>query len=264
MVTEISKNQENLFKERTGCTFSHMYKTWYGRLVYDLSNICRDRDVAEDLATETFMKAFEQIDKYDANKAVFSTWLYTIGKRDAFQVIKKNKRRPVVSIDVDLDNEGTTLKDFLKEESTTDESVYEITAKKAEIMKKHIQLLKEPYRTIIDMRENKEMRYKDISIERGREFNIILNTDEENIVNLDEEFSEIYSIMNEIGEEVGYELIEGVNYFNSIKVQNKGTYTISGWIPKNLSTIKSLIKKGRELLVDATKEEFAILDKISD
>jgi RNA polymerase sigma factor (sigma-70 family) len=41
--------------------------------------------------------------------------------------------------------------------------MHEIHAKKADIMKKHIENLKNPYRDVIEMRELKRMSYKDIS-----------------------------------------------------------------------------------------------------
>jgi DNA-directed RNA polymerase specialized sigma24 family protein len=41
--------------------------------------------------------------------------------------------------------------------------MHDIYAKKAVIMKNHIQKLKNPYRDVIEMRELKRMSYKDIS-----------------------------------------------------------------------------------------------------
>ena len=45
--------------------------------------------------------------------------------------------------------------------------------KKAEIMKKHMDTLKEPYKTVIEMREIKKMAYKDIADHLGKNLSTI-------------------------------------------------------------------------------------------
>jgi RNA polymerase sigma-70 factor (ECF subfamily) len=106
------------------------------------------------------MAAFDKIEKYEKEKAQFSTWLFTIAKNLALQDIKNEKK--TMSLDIQFDDEGTTMKDFIKEEES-DNSVHELQAKKADIMKKHIDNLKNPYKDVIEMRELKKMSYKDIS-----------------------------------------------------------------------------------------------------
>ncbi len=106
------------------------------------------------------MAAFEKIEKYEKEKSQFSTWLFTIAKNLALQDLKSEKK--TMSLDIEFDDEGTTMKDFIQEEDN-DNHLHEVHAKKAEIMKKHISNLKSPYRDVIEMRELKRMSYKDIS-----------------------------------------------------------------------------------------------------
>ena len=152
--------QEKVFRERTGKDFSTLYKKYYPKLVYFTSKICNDTQRAEDISTDSFMAAFDKIEKYEKEKAQFSTWLFTIAKNLALQDIKNEKK--TMSLDIQFDDEGTTMKDFIKEEES-DNSVHELQAKKADIMKKHIDNLKNPYKDVIEMRELKKMSYKDIS-----------------------------------------------------------------------------------------------------
>ena len=187
--------QEKLFKERTGKEFSFFYKKYYPKLIYYTSKMCNNQQKAEDVSTDSFLIAFEKIDKYDIDKSQFSTWLFTIAKNLMLQEIKTQKK--TMSLDVEIDEEGTTMKDFIQE-IESDEYLHSLSYKKAEIMKKHISMLKDPYKKVIEMREIKKMSYKDIA--------------------------------NELG--------------------------------KNLSTIKSQIRNGRELLNRATKQEFDILDEM--
>lgn len=52
----------------------------------------RNRADAEDIAQEAFVKAYENLDHYDAQKARFSTWLYKIAANLAIDWLRKNRR----------------------------------------------------------------------------------------------------------------------------------------------------------------------------
>ena len=163
-------DQEKIFVERTGKDFSTLYKKYYPKLIYYTSKMCNDPQKAEDISTDSFLTAFEKIDKYDVEKAQFSTWLFTIAKNLALQSIKNDKRS--ISLDDEYDDEGTTMKDFITQEES-DVVLHDVQDKKAEIMKKHIDCLKEPYKSVIEMREIKRMSYKDISDTLGKNLSTI-------------------------------------------------------------------------------------------
>ena len=164
-------DHEKLFVEKTGKDFSTLYKKYYPKLIYYTSKMCNDPQKTEDIATDSFMTAFEKIEKYDDEKAQFSTWLFTIAKNLALQAIKNDKKS--VSLDVEYDDEGTTMKDFIPQEFQNEIEVFESNDLKAEIMKEHISQLKEPYRSVIEMREIKKMSYKDISDVLGKNLSTI-------------------------------------------------------------------------------------------
>lgn len=160
-ITSFGEHEE-IFKQRTGNDFSFYYKKYYPKLIYYTSKMCKDPQKAQDVTTESFMTAFEKIDKYESDKSQFSTWLFTIARNIMLQEIKNEKKS--VSIDVEFDEDGTTLKDFLPEEES-DDNLLELNIKKSEIMKYHIDQLKQPYKQVIEMREIKRMAYKDIADE---------------------------------------------------------------------------------------------------
>jgi RNA polymerase sigma-70 factor (ECF subfamily) len=170
-IEKVTREQELLFKERTGENLDFFYNKFYPRLVYNLNGITNDEHLAEDLATEAFIKAFEKIEQYEKGKAQFSTWLFTIGKHLALQELKQGRK--TMSIDVELDEEGTTLKDFIQEEDDNDEFMHILNQKKADILKKYIAELKQPYRMVIEMREIQKMQYKDIAEALGRNLSTI-------------------------------------------------------------------------------------------
>lgn len=156
--------KEKKFKERTGNDFTFFYKKYYPKLIYYTSKMCRDQQKAEDITTESFLTAFDKIEKYDKDKSQFSTWLFTIARNIALQEMKMENKN--VSIDIEFDEEGTTMKDFIQEDHDFSNEK-EAALLKAEIMFRHILDLREPYRTVIEMREIKKMSYQDIADELG-------------------------------------------------------------------------------------------------
>lgn len=166
--------QEELFKERTGKEFSFFYQKYYPKLLYYTSKMCQsarlDPAKAEDISTDSFLIAFEKIDKYEKEKSQFSTWLFTIAKNLMLQEIKTDQK--TLSMDVEVDDEGTTMKDFLQEEESQ-QHLQDLIQIKAEIMLQKISELKEPYKQVIEMREIQKMAYKDIADLLGKNLSTI-------------------------------------------------------------------------------------------
>jgi RNA polymerase sigma-70 factor (ECF subfamily) len=187
--------QEKIFKERTGKDFATLYQKYYPKLIYFTSRICNDVQKAEDISTDSFMIALEKIEMYQKEKSQFSTWLFTIAKNLSLQDKKLENRN--ISLDIEFDDEGTTLKDFIQE-TESNEAVYDVFAQKADVMKKQISEIKEPYKTVIMMREIERMQYKDIADK----------------------------------------------------------------LNKNLSTVKSQIRTGRQILMEQSKKEFEQIDEM--
>jgi len=163
--------KEKLFKERTGKDFTTLYQKYYPKLIYFTSRICNDQQKAEDLSTDSFMIALDKIEKYEKDKSQFSTWLFTIAKNLTLQDIKNEKRS--ISLDIEFDDEGTTMKDFITQDDSNDVQMYDIFSRKSEIMKKYMDTLKEPYKTVIEMREIKGMAYKDIASKLNKNLSTI-------------------------------------------------------------------------------------------
>ncbi len=168
---QMFSEKEKMFIEQTGKTFTSQYDKYYPKLVYFTSRILNDTQKAEDISAEAFIIALEKIEKYNREKAQFSTWLFTIAKNLSLQELKISKRS--ISLDVEYDNEGTTMKDFITDGEDDLEIEHDVTLRKANIMKKYMEDLKEPYRTVIEMREIQKMAYKDIAEQLGKNLSTI-------------------------------------------------------------------------------------------
>lgn len=113
------------------------YKENY-RIVYGyLFGLCGDRAWAEDLTSETFLKAIIKIDSFDGRVRP-STWLCAIGRN--LYLNEKKRRKRHVSID-----EARLAEDVRMEEMMEDKLLSE---KITQISRE----MKEPYRQIFAMR----------------------------------------------------------------------------------------------------------------
>lgn len=172
--TFLFTDKEDNFKERTGKDFTFFYTKYYPKLLYFTSRMAEsaklDVTTAEDVSTDAFLTAFEKIDKYNQEKSQFSTWLFTIAKNIMLQVIKNEHK--TLSLDVPVDEEGTTMKDFLEDEES-EQYVHDLIQMKSDIMIEKISHLKNPYKQVIEMRELKKMAYKDIADDLGRNLSTI-------------------------------------------------------------------------------------------
>ncbi len=63
--------QEKIFKERTGKDFTSLYTKYYPKLVYFTSRITNDLQKKTEISTDSFLAAFEKIDKYEKDKSQF-------------------------------------------------------------------------------------------------------------------------------------------------------------------------------------------------
>lgn len=112
----------------------------------------------EDLAQETFLKAFRRLDGFEG-QASFYTWIYRIAVNTALDHLKRKSRSPVASTD-----DPETLADAERPDAR-------ICAPHAALEREEIaratqaalERLPEIFRTVLVLREFEEMAYQDIA-----------------------------------------------------------------------------------------------------
>ena len=73
---------------------------YHGRLYNFIYRFVGDRETAEDIVQETFLRAFRKRDEYRAI-ANFSTWLFTIAGNLAKSELRRRKRWRMISAERD-------------------------------------------------------------------------------------------------------------------------------------------------------------------
>jgi RNA polymerase sigma-70 factor (ECF subfamily) len=78
-----------------GRAFQELVQQYRGRLLSFVNRIIEDRDRAEDLVQEAFLRVHRHLHRFDTTKK-FSTWIYTIAGNLAKNELRNRSRSPLV------------------------------------------------------------------------------------------------------------------------------------------------------------------------
>jgi RNA polymerase sigma-70 factor, ECF subfamily len=81
-MTQLNKTEVNelviRLQTKSTAAFSDLYDSYAAALYGITKRMVRDKDIAEELLQDSFLKIWEHIDKYDPNKGTFFTWMLNI------------------------------------------------------------------------------------------------------------------------------------------------------------------------------------------
>lgn len=109
-------------KARTAAAFDELVKQFENRLLNVAMKITKNREDAEDVVQEAFLKVFKNIDGFRAGSK-FSTWLIRIVINQALMLIRGNPQK-LVSIDEGTEGENGFARQELATGSDTPEQLY--------------------------------------------------------------------------------------------------------------------------------------------
>ena len=157
------QDQISLAKKNDQNAYSYLLETFWDD-VYNFQLKRTQNEInAEDIAIESFAKAFEKIDSYD-NKYSFKTWLITISKNIHIDKIRKNKNRFNL---LELDNQ----KDIIESSPSPEDNL--INEQKLINVKSKIKSLKPLYRKTIELKYFNDLTHKEIAKKLNQPINNI-------------------------------------------------------------------------------------------
>ena len=126
----------------------------------------KDRQIAEDLVQESFVKVWKNLDQYDQKKK-FKTWLFTIAKNTAFDYLKKKKAIPFAFFEA----EENLLLEITDNNLLPDEILYREDINL--LVKETLDKLPENYRTVLKLYYMQDFSLKEIAEILKRSYNTV-------------------------------------------------------------------------------------------
>ncbi len=112
--------------------------------------LCRNQHIAEEITSQTFFKAINNIDKFEG-KCNINSWLCQIGKNTYYTYLKKNKR----FVEFDSLTKIEDMSTDIEEQLATSEISMEIF--------KALHLIEEPYKEVFNLRVLGGLSFKQIA-----------------------------------------------------------------------------------------------------
>ncbi|MFW6225924.1 MAG: sigma-70 family RNA polymerase sigma factor [bacterium] len=275
-----NKLAEN-FEQKTGLKFESFYRKYRPKLVWYLTRYTKDQEKAEDFADDAFTQSLLKIDNYDNEKSQIHTWIYKIGENLVKKDYKDRKRMLSFSLDGE-NNDNLSLINVLPHNNDQYDIEQElILDKKVDLVKQSIFNLPEKYKKVMIMRELENKPYLEIAELCTKDYKLSFKNDKKSLPSVTE-FLEIF-VNNNGNEEClitfTYEdkkeptkvkISPGSSFkidknevcgLSKLEIESKdyieGVYRTT----TNLSTIKSQISKGRQLIQSMVRKRFNSLDE---
>lgn len=80
-------------------TLELLYDAYHGQAMAVAWSVLRDREDAEEVVQEAFLSARCALDRYDPSRGSTRTWLLSLVRNQAIDVLRAQKRRPTQPID---------------------------------------------------------------------------------------------------------------------------------------------------------------------
>src|SRR5438874_3084703 len=124
----------------------------YDRNVFRIAqHITQNREDAEDVVQDAFLKAYENLDQFQGNSK-FYTWLVRIAVNESLMKLRRRKTSKTVSMDEDVETEEGSMPREFADWSPNPEQQYG-QSELSDILRKTIQGLPTSFRTVFVLRD---------------------------------------------------------------------------------------------------------------
>lgn len=131
--------------------FGPLYRKYHEQIFRYIHQRLDDEELAFDITSQVFIKAIQNLPKYEFRGLPFSSWLYRIAKSELYQSYRDKKAERTVNID------SANLHHFMDEFEEDDSEV------NRDKLLKTLQLMKEKDVVLIEMRFFEHRNFKEIA-----------------------------------------------------------------------------------------------------
>ncbi len=141
--------------------FDLLVQKYHRRLMRLLSRMVRNQEEVEDIAQETFIKAYRALPQFRGD-AAFYTWLYRIGVNTARNFLASRGRSMPTISDQAVNDDDEPDERLVAQDINTPESML-LSKQVAVAVNDAVEALPEELRTAITLREMEGMSYEEIA-----------------------------------------------------------------------------------------------------
>ncbi|MEO1617776.1 MAG: sigma-70 family RNA polymerase sigma factor [Planctomycetota bacterium] len=135
--------------------FAELVRQNQDRLFASMLQVTGSAEEAEEVAQETFIRAYLKLDTFQRNSQFF-TWIYRIAFNNA--LTRRRKKRARISLDQFREDNGLEI---ASDSDQVDESM--LRSERISLVRQAIETLTEEHRHILTLREMEEFSYEDIA-----------------------------------------------------------------------------------------------------
>jgi RNA polymerase sigma-70 factor, ECF subfamily len=142
-------------REGDTAAFGELVRRYEGKIFRLAQHVTQNREDAEDVLQETFMKAYEHLDQFQGNSK-FYTWIVRIAVNQALMKLRRRKTDKSVSLDETIDTGEDTM---IREIAAWDEDPEQRFSRDelGGILDTAVQSLDPPYRSVFTLRDIDEL-----------------------------------------------------------------------------------------------------------
>jgi RNA polymerase sigma-70 factor (ECF subfamily) len=142
-------------REGDTAAFGELVRRYEGKIFRLAQHVTQNREDAEDVLQETFMKAYEHLDQFQGNSK-FYTWIVRIAVNQALMKLRRRKTDKSVSLDETIDTGEDTM---VREIAAWDEDPEQRFSRDelGGILDTAVQSLDPPYRSVFVLRDIDEL-----------------------------------------------------------------------------------------------------------
>jgi len=135
------------------------YASWVYQIAFRMTS---NREDADDIAQEAFIRAFSAIGKFKQQSA-FSTWLYRIAVNVCQDELKRRKRAPQPMSTLQADDDSEDLTDQIAADQSSDPAEIVEAKERQRAVQQAIDSLPEHHRIVIILRDLQGLSYEEIA-----------------------------------------------------------------------------------------------------
>ena len=274
---------EKRFKEVTGKNFTLYFKEFNPKIVWYLTkNFTKNEDKSKEYSQRAFMQALEKIDTYNPELSAIYTWITKIAINFVIKDYKDSQKVEMVSVDAEINDTPGFINIIPNDDYEKENEEHQDNVKKCEIIRESINTLPEKYKKVMVMREIQKMHYKDIADTIRKDEKIVVKNKTHRLLTPEDFYS--LDLKNTGKSEIQINFTNGEKSYTRVIrpdhsffiirdeidwerssnddfsiISNESICDMSYITTTNLSTIKSQIKKGRNLIKKKVKRKFDLL-----